>query len=181
MARIATPTASKISTASSIQSSKCMEGPEAQMRRRPRPGVTAAPITAALATGAGPGVTARVTTAALATGAPTTPTRPTRAARMGISGSLGGECLVGLDGGEDGLDRDAAVGDELSAGATRGRGEGRRPRVFVDDDAGDASGVHGGCEVLDVFFGEQLGELGLERPEWSEVLEVGELEGVDGP
>jgi hypothetical protein len=58
-----------------------------QIRRRRRPGVTAAVTTAALATGAGPGVTARVTTAAFATGAPTTPTRPTRDRRSGMSHS----------------------------------------------------------------------------------------------
>src|SRR3954470_21193867 len=82
-----------------------------QMRRRRGPGVTAAVTTAALATGAGPGVTARVTTAAFATGAPTTPTRPTRPGRTGISRSCGFECLVRLDGSEDGLHGDAAVGD----------------------------------------------------------------------
>src|SRR4051794_1151891 len=59
-------------------------GHAAQMRRRRRPGVTAAATTAVLATGAGPGVTALATTAVLATGCPTTPTRPTRAARRGM-------------------------------------------------------------------------------------------------
>jgi len=51
------------------------------MRRRLRPGVTAAPTTAAFATGDGPGVTALATTAVFATGAPTTPLLPTRPGR----------------------------------------------------------------------------------------------------
>src|SRR3954471_12127766 len=89
-----------------------------QIRRRmPRPGVTAAATTAVLATGEGPGETALATTAVLATGWPMTPTRPTRAGRRGMSDSFGCEC-VGLDRGDDGLDRDAAVGDQLAAGAT---------------------------------------------------------------
>src|SRR3954449_9339982 len=77
-------------------------------RRRPRPGVTAAATTAVFATGAGPGVTALAATAVFATGWPMTPTRPTRAGLSGISVSLGGGAdeLVGLDGGDDRLDRD---------------------------------------------------------------------------
>src|SRR3954463_13632306 len=112
------------------------------MRRR-RPGVTAAPTTAAFATGDGPGLTAAPTTAALATGAPTTPTRPTRPGRRGTSNSLGFELGVGFDGGDDGLDRDAAVGDQLSARVASGRCEGRGPDVLVDQHAGDAAGLHG--------------------------------------
>src|SRR5687768_7078142 len=92
----------------------------AQIRRRRRPGVTAAVTTAALATGAGPGVTARVTTAAFATGAPTTPTRPTRARRSGMSASRCLECFVRLDGGEDCLHGDPPVSDQLTAGAACG-------------------------------------------------------------
>src|SRR3954463_7352454 len=91
-----------------------------QIRRR-RPGVTAAPITAAFAKGDGPGVTALVTTAAFATGARTTPTLPIRPGLSGMSGSCRLEGLVGLDGRDDGLDRDASVGDQLTAGAARGR------------------------------------------------------------
>src|SRR4051812_49839114 len=101
------------------------------MRRR-RPGVTAAPTTAAFATGEGPGRTAAVTTAAFATGAPTTPTRPIRPGRRGTSDSLGLELGVGFDGGDDGLDRDAAVGDQLAtrvAGGGRARGA---PRGLAD-------------------------------------------------
>ena len=88
-------------------------------RRRPRPGVTTAPTTAAFATGEGPGVTALVTTAALATGAPTTPTRPLRPGPTGMSSSLCFECFVRLDGGDDGLGGDTAVRNELSTGASR--------------------------------------------------------------
>lgn len=59
--------------------------------------MTAAPTTAAFATGDLPGVTAAPTTAARATGAPITPGRPTRAARsMSLSflGELGLELLL---------------------------------------------------------------------------------------
>src|SRR3954453_2407287 len=104
-----------------------------QIRRRRRPGVTAAVTTAALATGAGPGLTARVTTAAFATGARTTPTRPTRAGRSGMSASCLLELVVRLDGGEDGLCRDPPVGDQLPARRAGSRREGRGPHVLVDD------------------------------------------------
>src|SRR3954467_3707042 len=100
-----------------------------QMRRRRRPGGTAAVTAAALATGAGPGVTARVTTAAFATGAPTTPARPARARRNGMSASYGFECLVRLDGGDDGLHGYPPVRDELAAGTPCGRRERCRPEV----------------------------------------------------
>src|SRR3954468_24023438 len=148
------------------------------MRRR-RPGVTAAPTTAALATGEGPGRTAAVTTAALATGAPTTPTRPIRPGRRGMSDSLGLERGVGFDGGNDGLNWDAAVGDQP---ATRVAGGGRErcgPRVLVDQHAGDASGVHRGGEPGDVLLGQQLGELGLEDLQRSELVQVGQLHRLD--
>src|SRR3954451_7870707 len=97
------------------------------MRRR-RPGVTAAPMTAALATGDGPGRTAAVTTAAFATGAPTTPTRPLRPGRRGTSDSLGLELGVSFDGGDDGLNRDAAIGDQLATRVAGGGAETGRPR-----------------------------------------------------
>ena len=77
----------------------------------PSPVAKAAVVGAALATGEGPGVTAAVMTAAL----------PTRDGLSGMSGSFGREGLVRLDGGDDGLDGDPAVGDELAAGvADRG-------------------------------------------------------------
>src|SRR3954469_22283299 len=100
------------------------------MRRR-RPGVTAAPTTAAFATGAGPGVTARVTTAAFATGARTTPTRPTRAGRSGMSASRLLERIVGLERGDDGLRGDPSIGDQLTARTASGRRERCRPQVLV--------------------------------------------------
>src|SRR3954467_8945841 len=89
-----------------------------QMRRlpTPRPGVTAAATTAVLATGDGPGLTAFATTAVLATGWPMTPTRPTRAALTGISGSYR---RIGLDRGDDCLHGHPSVGDQLAAGAAR--------------------------------------------------------------
>src|SRR5512132_2352364 len=89
-----------------------------QIRRRtPRPGVTAAATTAVFATGEGPGDTAFATTAVLATGCPITPTRPTRAALSGISDSFCCECFVGLDRGNDGLNRYPSVRDQLPARA----------------------------------------------------------------
>src|SRR6186713_3385802 len=78
-----------------------------------RPGPTAAPTTAALATGDGPGPMAAPTTAAFATGPPMTPT-PRRPGPSGMSDSLRFEGRVGFDRGDDGLDRDPAVGDELA-------------------------------------------------------------------
>src|SRR5882757_2682531 len=120
------------------------------MRRRriPRPGVTAAATTAVFATGEGPGVTALATTAVFATGWPMTPTRPTRAALSGISNSFGSEFAIGLDGGDDRLDRDPSVRDELAARTPRGGRERRRPEVLEDEDAGDAARLHGCGKVL---------------------------------
>src|SRR3954463_14330725 len=107
--------------------------PLPQIRLRPRPGVTAAATTAVLARGDGPGVTAAATTAVLATGAPMTPTLPTRAARSGISDSLGDEVAIGLNRGNDGLDGNAPIGDQLSTGVPRRRGERCRPEVLPDE------------------------------------------------
>src|SRR4029077_18911129 len=91
---------------------------------------TAAPTTAALATGDGPGLTA----------APTTAARPRREERSGISGSCANEgFLVGLDCGDDGLDRDPALGDQLASGVAHGRGEARGPQVLVDEHGADAA------------------------------------------
>src|SRR6476620_1378948 len=112
----------------------------------------AAPTTAVLATGEGPGVTAAVTTAALATGAPMTP-RPARPGPSGISGSFGCGCRVGLDRGDDGLDRDPAVGDQLPSRPAHGRREFGGPQVLVHQHPGHAARIHGGSEVLDVLLG----------------------------
>src|SRR3954452_9701078 len=124
-------------------------GCQGQIRRLRRPGVTAAATTAVLATGDGPGDTALATTAVLATGWPMTPTRPTRAARRGMSFSFA-RAVVGLDRGDDGLDGDAAVCDELSARTPGGGCERRGPQVLPDQDSGRASRLHGGGEVHDV-------------------------------
>src|SRR4051794_35493048 len=148
------------------------------MRRRRRPGVTAAATTAVLATGAGPGVTALVTTAALATGWPTTPRLPTRVALSGMSASGCLECLVRFDGGKDRLGGDSAVGDQLSARTAGGRGERRGPDVLVDDDSGRAARIHGGGEMFYVVLGQQLGKLGFQSSQLSEVVEVGQLGNV---
>src|SRR5436305_14643455 len=82
-------------------------------RRRPRPGVTAAATTAVFATGEGPGETALATTAVFATGWPITPTLPTRAALSGISVSFSCSCFIGLDRGDDRLNRNPPVRDQL--------------------------------------------------------------------
>src|SRR3954471_21239010 len=84
------------------------------------PGDTAAPTTAALATGDGPGPTAAPTTAALATGAPMTPTT-LRPGPSGMSASLCFEGHVRFDGGDEGLDRNPAIGKQLAACAAHGR------------------------------------------------------------
>src|SRR6478736_9551640 len=103
---------------------------------------------------------------------------PARPGPSGMSDSCWFERLVGLvrlDGGDDGLDRNASVRDELAAGAAHGRGERRRPDVLVDEDTGDAARLHGGSEVLDVLFGKRLDELRLESLQLAQLVEVAEL------
>ena len=129
----------------------------------PRPGVTAAATTAVLATGDGPrrdgfgdhgGLGDRV-----ADHSDSSHSCWLAAACQAPSVS---SSVVGFDGGDDGLDRDASVGDELATGAACGRRERRRPDVLVDEHAGHTAGLHRRREVLDVLLGEQLGQLGLE-------------------
>src|SRR6185369_14193061 len=121
------------------------------MRRRPAlPGVTAAATTAVFATGAGPGVTALATTAVLATGWPMTPTLPTRAGLSGMSVSFGRRCFIGLDRGDDRLNRNPSVGDQLAARTPRCGCEWRSPQVLPDQHSGGAARLHGSGEVLDV-------------------------------
>src|SRR5206468_3802609 len=113
-------------------------------RRTPRPGVTAAATTAVFATGEGPGVTALATTAVFATGWPMTPTLPTRAGLRGISVSFGRRFLVGLDRGDDRLNGNASVGDQLATRAPRRRRERSSPQVLPNEHSGSASRLHGG-------------------------------------
>src|SRR3954471_5845231 len=122
------------------------------MRRR-RPGVTAAATTAVFATGEGPGVTALATTAVLATGWPMTPTLPARAGLSGMSVSFGGRCFVGLDRGDDRLNRNPSVGDQLPARTPRCGCERCGPKVLPDQHSGRATRLHGRREVLDVVGG----------------------------
>src|ERR1044072_4900368 len=130
-------------------------------RRRPGlPGVTAAATTAVFATGEGPGETALATTAVFATGWPMTPTLPTRAALSGISVSFGRACFIGLDGGDDCLNGNPSVSDQLTARTARRRCEGRRPEVLPDQHSGDTSGLHRGGEMDDVVGGQKLPQLG---------------------
>src|ERR1700722_7697748 len=105
------------------------------MRRRRRPGVTAAATTAVLATGARPGVTALATTAVFATGWPMTPTLPLRAA-LSISVSFGRRRVIGLDRGDDRLDGNPAVRDQLATGTSCGGGKRRHPQVLPDQHTG---------------------------------------------
>src|SRR3954471_10354864 len=148
-------------------------------RRTPRPGVTAAATTAVLATGAGPGVTALATTAVFATGWPMTPTLPTRAALRGISFSFGRGCVIGLDGGDDCLDRNPSVGDQLATRTSRRRCEWCSPQVLPDENAGRATRLHGSREVLDVVLGQQVCQLGLDCFQLSELADIGELHRLD--
>src|SRR4051812_6102079 len=145
-----------------------------------RPGVTAAATTAVLATGEGPGETALATTAVLATGPPMTPTRPTRPGLRGISDSYARRCVIGLDRGDDRLDRNPSVGDQLAPRAARRRCEGRGPQVLPDQHSGSAARLHRRGEALDVLFSQQLGQLRLHRLKLSELADVGELHRVDG-
>src|SRR4051794_14762770 len=142
-------------------------------RRTPGPGVTAAATTAVFATGEGPGVTALATTAVFATGWPMTPTLPTRAALSGMSDSFGRECFIGLDGGDDRLNGDPSVGDQLATRSSRCRGEWRGPQVFPDEHSGRAAGLHGIREVLNVFLRQEFRQLGFERLKLSQLLDVG--------
>src|SRR6478735_8401553 len=88
-----------------------------------------------------PGVTALATTAVLATGWPITPTRPMRAGLMGMSCSFG-DVVVGFDRRDDRLDRDAAVGDQLSTGAARCGCERGGPQVLPDQHTCDGARIH---------------------------------------
>ena len=72
-------------------------------------------------------------------------------ALSGISVSFARECFIGLDRGDDRLNGNPSVGDQLTTRAPRGRCERRRPEVLPDEDAGGASRIHGGGEVLDVL------------------------------
>jgi len=78
--------------------------------------VTAAATTAVFATGEGPGETAFATTAVFATGWPMTPTLPTRPGLSGISVSFDRIYFIGLDGGDDRLNRNPSVRDQLTTG-----------------------------------------------------------------
>src|SRR3954452_5562467 len=148
------------------------------MRRR-RPGVTAAATTAVFAMGEGTGLTALATTAVFATGWPITPTLPTRAGLNGMSISFAFCFGVGFDRREDGLDRNASVGDQLAARPpSRGR-KWRRPGVLPDENAGCAAGLHRRREVLDVLGGQQLGELCFHGSQLPEVRDVGQLHRID--
>src|SRR4051794_28391136 len=150
------------------------------MRRRPtRPGVTAAATTAVFATGDGPGETALATTAVFATGWPMTPTLPTRAALRGMSVSFACSCFIRFDGGDDRLNGNAPVGDQLAARTARGRCKRRRPQVLPDEHARSAAGLHRIGKMNDVVRGQELGQLrldGLKRPELRGIGKFGSVD-----
>src|SRR4051794_24282025 len=102
-----------------------------------------------------------------------TPTLPTRAALRGMSGSYYLDCFIGLDGGDDRLDGDPSVGDQLAARAPRCGREWRGPQVLPDEHAGGAARVHAGGEVLDIFLRQELGQFGLERFQLAEFADIG--------
>src|SRR5215218_1005273 len=147
-----------------------------QIRRLPipRPGVTAAATTAVFATGEGPGETALATTAVFATGCPMTPTLPTRAALSGISVSFGRRCFIGLDRGDDRLDRNAPVRDQLATRTACRRCKRRSPQVLPDEHAHGAAGLDGSGKMIDVVRGQELRQLGLDRSQRTEVFDLGQ-------
>src|SRR3954451_10465903 len=109
-----------------------------------------------------------------------TPTLPTRARRRGMSVSFGRGLFLGLDRGEDCLNRNSSVGDELPTRAPRRGGEWRRPQVFPNQHPGSASWVHGGGQMRDVFLGQQLRQLRLELLEGTKVTDVGKFHRIHG-
>ena len=79
--------------------------------------------------------------------------------------------------GEDGLDGDAAAGDQLAAGAADGGGERRRPGVLEDEQRGGGAGLQRGAGLVEVVVGEQARGGALEDRELGDlVAEVGDLE-----
>src|SRR3954469_649966 len=142
--------------------------------------MTAAATTAVLATGEGPGETALATTAVFATGWPMTPTLPTRAALSGMSVSFRCGCFIGLDGGDDRLNGNPSVRDQLTTRTARSRCKRRRPEVLPDQHSGSASRLHGGGEVHDIVGGQKLRELRLDFLQRTEVLDLRELLRIHG-
>ena len=61
--------------------------------------------------------------------------------------SFGCRRFIGLDGGDDRLNRNSSVGDQLATRAPRGRCEWGSPQVLPDQHSGSASRLHGGGEV----------------------------------
>src|SRR5437762_4545117 len=150
-------------------------------RRRPAlPGVTAAATTAVLATGEGPGETALATTAVFATGWPMTPTLPTRAALSGISVSFARSCVIGLDRGDDRLNGNPSVRDQLTTRTARRRCKRRCPQVLPDQHSCSTSRLHRGGELHDIVGGQELRQLRLYLLQRTEVLDLRELLRVDG-
>src|SRR6185295_6211386 len=109
-----------------------------------------------------------------------TPTRPTRPGPSGISASFVLVGFIGFDRGDDRLNRNPPVGDQLATRAPRGRRERCCPQVLPDEHTRGASRVHGGREVRDVLLREELRKLTLERLKLAELLEVGKLHRLDG-
>ena len=64
--------------------------------------------------------------------------------------------------GDDGLDGNAAAGDELAAGAAQRDGDRRRPAVLPHEHAGDGARLQRGGGLLEVVLTEQAGRRALE-------------------
>ena len=90
-----------------------------------------------------------------------TPALPTRDRRSGISGSFTRELFISLDRGDDRLNGNPSVRDQLATRTPRRCAESGSPQVLPDEHSGGASRIHGSGEVLDVLLGQQLRQLGL--------------------
>src|SRR6476660_1628633 len=103
------------------------------------------------------------TAAAVRPTGPSTPRRPMRrAASMSVSLFLIGglvERHVGLQRGDQRLDRNPAVGHQLAAGPADRGGERCGPEVLVHQQRGARTGFERVGDARDVLLAEQVGEL----------------------
>jgi hypothetical protein len=73
------------------------------------------------------------------------------------------------------LNRNPSVGDQLATRTPCRCCEWRCPQVLPDQHPGGASRVHRGGEVLNVFLGQQLRQLRLDRLQLPELADIGKL------
>src|SRR4051794_8843009 len=117
---------------------------------------------------------------ATTTAPPTAATvRRLRRAASGMSDPFLGRVV--LDGGEHGLHRDAAAGNELSAGVPYGSPERSGPQVLPDEHRGRRARRHRHSEVRHVLLGQDGHQVSLEGAQVGEVTDAGvrELERLD--